>query len=261
MKARPTIEEEWQWMLSGDHPIQRRYRPLFRLLPKEPRCKWCFAPFHGLGGSLMNLIGKRPSNYNPRFCNDCERFAKDHLGGVECELTMLFTDVRGSTTLAEQMSTAEFSRLISRFYAVATDAMVQANAIIDKLVGDQASGFFLPGFAGENHAHLAVQTARQILQATGYGQPGGPWIPVGAGVHTGRAFVGAVGSQDGIVDMTALGDAVNITARLSSSAAAGEILVSEETYQAAGLPPDELEQRQLELKGRSQPVTVRVIKL
>lgn len=78
-------------------------------------------------------------------------------------------------------------------------------------------------------------------------------MPVGVGVHTGRAFVGAVGAA-GVSDITALGDDVNLTARLASLAQAGEILVTESARTAAGVSAGSLEPRHLELKGRSAPV-------
>jgi adenylate cyclase len=70
-----------------------------------------------------------------------------------------------------------------------------------------------------------------------------------------------VGTSDGLVDVTALGDAVNIAARLASQAKAGEILLSEETLQAAKLDPSNLEKRSLELKGKSAPFDVRVMQV
>jgi len=79
------------------------------------------------------------------------------------------------------------------------------------------------------------------------------------GVHTGVAFVGSVG-EAGITDFTALGDAVNTTARLASAASAGEILVTRAAADAAGLSVGRLEQRQLELRGRSEPVDVVVLR-
>jgi adenylate cyclase len=103
---------------------------------------------------------------------------------------------------------------------------------------------------------MAIQAAQALLIATGHNQPGGPWIPVGIGVHTGEAFFGSVGLQGGIVDVTALGDAVNVTARLASSAGAGEILVSQDTCTEAHLDGGDVERRELALKGRSQPVSV-----
>jgi adenylate cyclase len=178
---------------------------------------------------------------------------------VELELTMLFADVRGSTSLAEGMTPTEFTQLISRFYSVSTAVLIDHEAIIDKLVGDQVTGLFTPGLAGPEHARRAVDAARDILRLTGHAEPDGPWISVGAGVHTGRAYVGAVGESHSTTDITVLGDAANTAARLSSSARLGEILISDASFAAAQLPFENLEQRQLELKGKREPVSVRVL--
>jgi adenylate cyclase len=172
---------------------------------------------------------------------------------------MLFADVRGSTSLAEGMTPTEFGKLISRFYSVATAVLIDHEAIIDKLVGDQVTGLFVPGLAGPEHARRAVDAAREILRLTGHADADGPWISVGAGVHTGTAFVGAVGESHSITDITVLGDAANTAARLSSSARQGEILISDDSFAAAQLPFENLEQRQLQLKGKSEPVSVRVM--
>jgi adenylate cyclase len=80
-----------------------------------------------------------------------------------------------------------------------------------------------------------------------------PWIPVGAGVHTGKSFVGTVGEGDAR-DFTALGDTVNTAARLTGLAEAGEILISAEAATAGGLETTGLERRTLELRGREQSV-------
>ena len=111
MPTEPTIEEQWYRMLTEGETIPRRLQHLLRLLPSSPRCKMCNAPFKGLGGLLMRMMGRDQSRYNPRFCEPCERF--EHPGGAEVVLTMLFADVRGSTTLAERMSALEFSQLMS----------------------------------------------------------------------------------------------------------------------------------------------------
>jgi len=217
-------------------------------------------PFKGLGGTLARtLFGRVPSKMNPHMCNSCELFAEKHHGGAEIELSMLFADVRGSTTLAEKQSPAAFSRLISRFYTVATHELIHANALIEKLIGDEVTGLFVPGIAGPAHAQVAIEAAQAILAATGHGTPAGPWIPVGVGIHTGTAYVGSVGQKGGMTDITALGDAVNTTARLASQAAAGEILLSESARMSAGLASAGLESRQLQLKGRSEPILVWVL--
>ena len=174
---------------------------------------------------------------------------------------MLFADVRGSTGLAERMSAADFSRLMNRFYAAATDALIKTDAMIDKLVGDEVVGLYIPLLTGPNHARPAVQGAQDLLRATGHGRPGGPWLPVGVGVHTGVVYFGGVSGADGTVsDWTALGDHVNIAARLASQAGPGEALISDAAYAAAGLDLGHLEQRQMELKGKHEVVGVRVVR-
>lgn len=196
---------------------------------------------------------------NPHLCNACELFAEEHQGGAEVELSLLFADVRGSTTLAEHMSPTEFSSLINRFYNVATRIMINSDGLIDKIIGDQVAAMYTPSFAGTDHVRKALSAAQQLLHDTGHHNPEGPWIPIGVGVHTGIAFVGSVGRESGLSDITVLGDAPNTAARLSSNARQGEILISEAAYGKIGLDLGQLEKRSLELKGKSQPVTVHVL--
>ena len=86
-----------------------------------------------------------------------------------------------------------------------------------------------------------------MLRATGHGDAGGAWLPIGVGVHTGVAYFGSVSGADGTVpDWTALGDNVNIAARLAQEAGPGEALISDAAYAAAGLDPRPLEQRHLD---------------
>lgn len=187
-------------------------------------------------------------------------FCRRYPGGTELEISMLFVDVRNSTRLAEGMRPAEFSRLMNRFYRVATDALIRTDAYIDKFVGDEVIGLYFPLFAGKNHAAAAIEGAGQLLTAMRT-TAGAAALPIGVGVHTGLAYVGTVrGTEGSIQDVTALGDNVNITARLASQAGAGEALVSEAACASAGHPGGDAEQRCLELKGKSVPVNVRVIK-
>lgn len=251
--------EIWRQVLSGEMHDFNKTRHLFKYIPSNPRCRMCNAPFGSVGGPLMRwFYGKHPSNRNPNFCNFCETMAKNNPGGAEVELTMLFADVRGSTALGETMNPAKFSRCLNRFYALAANALINTDAMIDKLVGDEIIGLYIFGIAGRDHAAKALAGGRGILEKTGHKDPSGPWLPVGVGVHTGIAFVGAVGSKDSFVDFTALGDAMNTAARIASKAETGEILMSEDAFRAAGIEQD-AEKRVLELKGKSQPVAVRVL--
>ena len=207
----------------------------------------------------MHLMGRDQSRYNPRFCEKCKVF--EHPGGAEITLTMLFADVRGSTTLAEQMNVLDFSRLINRFYTIASHVLIQTDAMVDRLMGDEAIGLYIPGFSGPEHPRKAIEAAQELLARTGHRDSKGPWLPIGIGVHTGQAFVGVVGDTEATSDFTALGDNVNITARLASSAGAGEILISEAAYSAANINLGNLESRQLQLKGKNEPIHVRVLRI
>ena len=171
---------------------------------------------------------------------------------------MLFADVRGSTGLAESMSATDFSALLNRFYRVAVDALVERDAVIDKLVGDEVVALFISGLAGQLHARRAIEAAGVILSRTGH-DSGAPWLPIGAAVHTGRAYVGAVGAEGTFTDFTALGDAVNTAARLASAARPGETLVSAPAAVAAGLVTAGLERRLLTLRGRNEPIETFVL--
>ena len=255
------VEEVWRtYLTQGETEKERRQRRLFRYLPGSPRCKGCYAPFSGAGNVIVRLFyDKRPSNLNPYLCNVCEKFAREHPGGAEVELSLLFADVRGSTGLAEKLGTVEFSRLINRFYRIASQILVESDALIDKIIGDQAAGIYVPGFAGKQHARRAIDAGRKLLAATGHESATTPWIPLGVGIHTGNAYVGSVGSKGGTMDITVLGDAANTAARLASEAKAGEILISEAAYAAADLELDSLEVRRLALKGKSQAVSVHVL--
>jgi adenylate cyclase len=246
-------EEFWRNYLANPDSLQTIGRRVFSHIPANPRCQLCASPFAGVGGSLMRLIGKRPSDGNPNMCNTCQKVLIQHHGGAEVEGSMLFADIRGSTAMAERMSPAEFHALLDRFYTTASETVFAHNGMVDKFVGDELVAVFPPVY-GARHAENAVATATALLRATGHADPGGPWAPIGAGVHTGRAWFGAVG-EGSHTEITVVGDAVNTTARLAAQAAAGEILVSTDTAVAAGLDPA-LQRRSLELKGKELPTEV-----
>jgi len=252
-------EEYWRNYLTKGSPREIAARRFLIRLPRGPRCRICAAPFGGIGAPVMRLIGKRQSDNNPHMCEACFTFISRHHGGAEIELTLLFADIRGSTTLAEGMPAGEFRAILDRFYTVASQAIFEHDGGVDKFVGDGVVAFFFPMIAGERHAARGVEAARALLRATGHADPAGPWVPVGAGVHTGISWMGAVGEGSQTV-LTAVGDAVNTTARLASLAGAGEILVTVDAARAAGLDPD-LERRSLELKGKAAVTEVVTLKV
>ena len=242
----------WRAVLMGEAPGLERTKKLVGWIPSGPRCKLCLAPLKAPGSLVLKPFGFGPSGLNRRLCRACFKQVEKEPGGAEVVLSLLFADVRGSTGLAERMSAHEFSRLISRFYGTAARAVDNWNGLVDKFVGDEVVALFIPGFAGEDHARRAVDAARELLRETG-NDGTEPWIPIGAGVHTGVAFVGSVGEGEDC-DFTAVGDAVNTAARLASSAGVGEVLVSRTAAEAAGLDSADLESRTLSLRGRDETV-------
>ena len=261
MDAPPGLEgdEFWRDYLTRGASFERRIRRVFAMLPHAPRCHLCAAPFAGPAAPIMKAIGKRPADMNPHVCQTCFTFLAKHHGGAEIEASFLFADIRGSTTLAERMSPGEFRALVDRFYVTASAVVFANDGAIDKFVGDEVVAMFFPLTSGFEHARHAVEAATALLRATGHADPDGPWVPLGAGVHTGIAWVGAVG-DDTHTEITALGDAVNTTARLASTAAAGEILVTTAAVRASGV---ELhgESRSLSLKGKELETEVQVIRV
>lgn len=252
-----STEDEWRALLTGDHPGMLALRRRFGRLPSPPRCKLCYAPFHGIGGALLKpWFG--PWERNPQLCKNCMKYlTKRGVGGAEVEISMLFVDIRGSTGLGERLGPAAFAALLTVFYRLAANAIVATDGVVDKFVGDEAIGLYIPSYSGQDHARKAIDAGRRLLEAAGRSDasPSGP-IPAGGGVHTGRAYVGTLGSSEEISDFTALGDSVNTTARLASLAGPGELLISVAAAEQAGLSASGLDRRTLEVRGREATLDV-----
>jgi adenylate cyclase len=244
--------DEWRALLMGEAHGLHTIRRLVGRIPAGPRCKLCLAPLRPPGSIALKLVGFGPSRLNRRLCRACFQSVEKRPGGAEVELSLLFADVRGSTGLAERLPAQEFSKLMSRFYGTAARVVDRWDGLVDKFVGDEVVALFIPGFAGEHHAARAIDAAKELMHETS-DESGTPWLAIGAGVHTGVAYVGRVGEGDAC-DFTAVGDAVNTTARLASSAGAGEILVSRAAADASGLDAQALESRTLTLRGRDETV-------
>jgi len=245
----------WFWFTTNAFAVDKRLRRIMRMLPHDPRCKFCNTPFQGVGGMLARvLFSKQRSALNPRFCNMCEVAAREFPGGAEVEMAILFADIRGSTALSEQMSATEFSRLINRFYTETTKAVIEEDGLVEKLAGDGLAAFWGAGFAGPDYVRRTLKVAQHLATVMTRQK-----IPVGISVHAGVAYFGAMSTADGLTNISAAGEEVNTAARLASKAAAGEIIVSEQALREAGVDGSELESRNLGLKGIREPVTVRVM--
>jgi adenylate cyclase len=128
----------WFWFTTNAFAVDKRLRHFQRVLPREPRCKFCNAPFAGIGGAIMRvLFRKQRSALNPRYCNLCEVASREFPGGAEVPMSMLFIE------LSEKMSPTEFSHLINRFYKEATKIIVDEDGLVEKLAGDSKEKFYL----------------------------------------------------------------------------------------------------------------------
>ena len=245
----------WFWFSTNAFAVDKRLRHILRVMPRDPRCKFCNAPFQGIGGMVVRvLFGKRRSALNPRYCNLCEIASQEFPGGAEVEMSMLFIDIRGSTALSEKMSPTEFSQVINRFYAAATKVIIEEDGLVEKLAGDEVAAFWGAGFAGPDYVSRTIKVAQKLIRVMEQQN-----IPVGIGVHAGIAYFGSMGTTEGLTDISAKGEEVNTAARLASKAAAGEIIVSEKALKKTDIDESQLESRSLELKGISEPVIVRVM--
>ena len=156
--------------------------------------------------------------------------------------------------LGERSTAAEFRELLQAYYRSAAEAIDVNGGVIDKFLGDGVMALFIPFITGDNHPSRAIKAARGILERVERDGLAAKGLLVGAGVHTGEAFVGTVGGREKL-DFTALGDTVNVAARLGGSAAGGELLISRTAWDRAGLvsPGDE---RTVDIAGRTEGLPV-----
>jgi len=240
---------DWQALLvDGYEPLKKAQR-VFRRLPKDPRCKLCQNPFSGFGGRMTALIGRKPSRKNPNLCQYCF----DHLpsGGIEIDIGVVFADVRSSTALGEQSTATQFAERLNGFYATATDVLIAHDGLVDKLIGDEVMGLFISGLAGPDYRRHTALAALDLAAAVDD-------LPVGVAANAGIAFVGNVGSGT-VMDFTALGDAVNVGARLQSHAAPGEVVLARDLYALVADEHPVARSERIEVRGRDEPVDVAVV--
>jgi adenylate cyclase len=257
----PTLDE-LRAFLMGESPQLAAQRRRFGRFPANPRCKMCLAPFGGLGGLVFGAAGYGRFAGNPAMCRMCiTQLRKMGMSGLEIPVSLLFTDVRGSTGMGERMRPTEFHAFLDHFYRLASDAILGHDGLVDKIVGDEVIGLFFGGVSGPHHVAAAIAAGVDLAERASRrdASPSGP-IPVGTAIHTGDAFVGATGPIGAVDDFTALGDAVNTTARLASAARAGEVLISATAAEAAGTGTDGLERRTLDIRGRTEPIEVVVLR-
>ncbi|MCC3376356.1 CHASE2 domain-containing protein [Cohnella sp. REN36] len=182
------------------------------------------------------------------------------LGGDAKQITVLFLDIRGFTPLSEKLTPPELVDTLNTMFNMITETTLRHRGTIDKFIGDAAMILFNAPLDVEDHERLAVRTAYEIQQGMvdireRIRERYGCEVNVGIGIHTGQAVVGNIGSYLR-VDYTAIGDNVNIAARIESQTKPGQIMVSEAVFERTrtNFRYDEGEDRLF--KGKSQAIRV-----
>src|SRR5258706_10135529 len=127
MTLKPSPEEFWRSLLTGDNPPLplREIRHVLALLPSSPRCTFCIAPFSGIGAPFMRLLGRQPSTLTPHLCRLCHDSARTQIGGAGVGATLFFAGISGWTALAEKTTAAGGSRLVHPVFFLATKTMTE----------------------------------------------------------------------------------------------------------------------------------------
>ncbi len=183
--------------------------------------------------------------------------SRELLEPAELELTVIFTDVRGFTSLTESTDPHVMREMLDEHLTAMSDIVLQRDGMVDKFIGDAVMAVFGAPVRTPDHAERALGCAEEMLARQDainarWQSEGRRPFAVGIGVNTGTATAGSVGGAK--LEYTVVGDAVNVAQRLNSLAAGGEIVASEACALAAGLSGSEVET--VSVKGREQQVRV-----
>lgn len=252
-------EQLWYTVFAEGHPVLARKQKRYHMLPSDPRCKLCEAPFAGLGGWLMRRRGLQASERNPQYCTACDGFLDAFPGGAEVPMSMMMADIRNSVALSGQTSATNYARLVMAMRDDVATILGKTDGFILEFQGDSVFAVWPPGFVGPSGASQAIRAAElaaRMLAARGDREA----APIGVAFHTGTVFIGTVSAAGGKMQgISAFGLDVNILARLTAAAGPGEVLVSAATYAAAREPMPVEGLRSEVLKGVDKPVVVAVL--
>ena len=189
-----------------------------------------------------------------------ENPASFKLGGTNQKITVLFADIRGFTSISEKENPEKVVGLLNKFFSAMTDIIFENHGTLDKYIGDGLMALFGAPTASEEDALNSVKAAVTMQKKLSEINPefradGLPEISMGIGLHTGVATIGYIGS-DRRSEYTAIGDTVNLAARLQSNAGGGEILMSDATAEACANRIPFTQREPLTVKNRTQPVNV-----
>jgi adenylate cyclase len=180
--------------------------------------------------------------------------AAEKLAGVRKEISVLFADMRGYTTLSERAAPEDVVAMLNRYLELATRAIRACEGTVDKYIGDAVVALFNAPTDQADHAVRSVWAALALQgSVVRVHLPDGQRVRFGVGVNTGEAVAGYIGTPE-LMSYTAIGDAVNVAARLQATAGPGEVLISDATYQRVREVFEVERLGPLEVRGRREPV-------
>jgi adenylate cyclase len=173
-------------------------------------------------------------------------------------LTVLFSDMRGFTSVTERTDPDILMSFLNEHLAAMTEVIDRQEGTVDKFVGDEVVALFGAPMPMKDHAYRAVCTALEMQQAhqelmAGWVKAGHEAVPIGIGINTGEVIVGNIGCQRQM-DYTAIGDNMNLASRICGVARGGQILISQATYQLIRQDVVVHEMAPVQVKGKAQPV-------
>lgn len=186
------------------------------------------------------------------------------LGGITQTITVLFADIRGFTTLSEHEKPEKIVRLLNSYFTAMSEIIFEFGGTLDKYIGDGLMALFGAPTATPEDTKHALQTAvamqkRLLILNRELRDDNFPEVQIGIGLHTGEATIGYIGSEKRS-EYTAIGDTVNLAARLESNALPGQILISEATAKFCENLFPMIAREPLTVKNRLQPVTLFEVK-
>jgi class 3 adenylate cyclase len=211
----------------------------------------CGTMLSGALSAVYRIFGNRRSPRNPNICTRCSTHVEE---GRLVEISVLFADLSSFTELTHDLGAEKTHQVVDAYLRMATDVLVKHGAFIDKYVGDAVMALFNVPIRHQDHARRAVAAASEIAaELEKVAARFALKLNISVGVATGHARVGRLGSDDA-KDYTAIGDVVNLAARLQSKAGAGEILIGEETFLKHPVDFADAKAEQTTLKGFRDPV-------
>jgi adenylate cyclase len=209
------------------------------------------------------------SNFQRYFSPDLAKSIAEHtedvkLGGQKRQVVILFSDIRGFTSMSERMDPDDVASLLREYFTEMVEIIFRHGGTLDKFIGDAIMALWGAPLASPDDADKAMRAAidmqRKLAELNQHwAATGKPPVNIGIGINSGQVFAGNIGSEQRL-EYTVLGDAVNTASRLCSNAAKGEIMISEPFYRLLKYPPQVEAREPLKVKNKEQPVPVYLAK-